>query len=101
MWVPHPRPGLFEVRRPADGVGRDRCHARPVGQSASTTVGGLAGPRPVSKDTTARLWDAATGREVAGYAWDVGPLNAVAFAADGMRAAVSGKKGTILVWDVD
>jgi WD40 repeat protein len=55
----------------------------------------------VSKDTTARLWDAATGRVTAAYAWDVGPLNAVAFAADGMRAAVSGKKGTILVWDVE
>jgi WD40 repeat protein len=55
----------------------------------------------VSKDTTARLWDAATGRETAAYAWDIGPLNAVAFAADGMRAAVSGKKGTILVWDLD
>jgi WD40 repeat protein len=55
----------------------------------------------VSKDTTARLWDAATGRETAAYAWDIGPLNAVAFAADGMRAAVSGKKGTILVWDVE
>jgi len=55
----------------------------------------------VSKDTTARLWDAATGRETAAYAWDVGPLNAVAFSADGMRAAVSGKKGTILGWDLD
>jgi WD40 repeat protein len=55
----------------------------------------------VSKDTTARLWDAATGREIAAYAWDIGPLNAVAFSADGMRAAVSGKKGTILVWDLD
>jgi WD40 repeat protein len=55
----------------------------------------------VSKDTTARLWGATTGRETAAYAWDIGPLNAVAFAADGMRAAVSGKKGTILVWDLD
>ena len=55
----------------------------------------------VSKDTTARLWDAATGRETAAYAWEIGPLNAVAFAADGMRAAVSGKKGTIVVWDVE
>jgi WD40 repeat protein len=55
----------------------------------------------VSKDTTARLWDTETGRETAAYAWDVGPLNAVAFAADGTRAAVSGKKGTILVWDVE
>jgi WD40 repeat protein len=55
----------------------------------------------VSRDTTARLWDAATGRETAAYAWDIGPLHAVAFTADGMRAAVSGKKGTILVWDVE
>ena len=55
----------------------------------------------VSKDMAARLWDAATGRETAAYAWDIGPLNAVAFSADGMRAAVSGKKGTLLVWDLD
>ncbi len=55
----------------------------------------------VSKDTAARLWVAATGRELAAYAWEIGPLNAVAVSADGMRAAVSGKKGTILVWDLD
>ncbi len=55
----------------------------------------------VGRDTAARLWDAATGRELAAYAWDIGPLYAVALAPDGMRAAVGGKNGTVLVWDLD
>jgi WD40 repeat protein len=55
----------------------------------------------VSNDTAARLWDADTGTETAAFAWELGPLKAVAFAADGMRAAASGKKGAIVVWDVD
>jgi WD40 repeat protein len=55
----------------------------------------------VSNDTVARLWDADTGKEKTAFAWDIGPLTAVAFSPDGMRAAVSGRKGDILVWDVE
>jgi len=55
----------------------------------------------VSNDTAARFWQADTGREKTAYGWDIGPLKAVAFAPDGLRAAASGKKGTIVVWDVD
>jgi len=55
----------------------------------------------VSNDTVARLWDVETGCEKAALAWGAGQLKAVAFAPDGMRAAASGKKGTIVVWDID
>jgi WD40 repeat protein len=55
----------------------------------------------VSNDTVARFWDTDTGRETVAYTWNIGPLKAVAFAADGLRAAASGKKGTIIVWDVE
>jgi len=55
----------------------------------------------VSNDTVARFWEADTGREKAAYGWDIGPLKAIAFAPDGLRAAASGKKGSIIVWDVD
>jgi WD40 repeat protein len=55
----------------------------------------------VSNDTAARLWDVETGGEKAALAWGAGQLKAVAFAPDGMRAAASGKKGTIVVWDID
>jgi WD40 repeat protein len=55
----------------------------------------------VSNDTIARFWDAETGREKAAYTWEMGHLKAVAFSPDGMRAAAAGKKGDIVVWDVE
>ncbi len=55
----------------------------------------------VSNDTTARFWDPNTGQQKAAYGWDIGPLKAVTFAPDGQRAAASGRKGTIVVWDVE
>jgi WD40 repeat protein len=55
----------------------------------------------VSNDTTARIWEADTGRPLAAYAWEMGQLKAIAFSPDGMRAAASGKKGTLVVWDVE
>jgi WD40 repeat protein len=55
----------------------------------------------VSYDATARLWESDTGRALAAYAWKIGPLKGIAFSPDGMRAAASGKRGTIVVWDVE
>ena len=54
-----------------------------------------------SWDKTVKFWDAGTGQEVASFEWPVGRVCAVAFAPDGLRAAVAGDAGTIVVWDVD
>jgi WD40 repeat protein len=51
-------------------------------------------------DATERLWDVDAGRERAAFNWDIGKVYAVAFAADGMRAAAGGQRN-IVVWDVD
>jgi WD40 repeat protein len=55
----------------------------------------------VSNDETVRLWDAETWRERTALAFEIGELQTVAFAPDGMRGAVGGRRGKIVVWDVD
>lgn len=52
-------------------------------------------------DGRVRLHETTTWREIAAYDWGVGPVTNVAFAPDGMKAAASGKRGLIVVWDVD
>jgi WD40 repeat protein len=51
-------------------------------------------------DGSVRLWDAATGRQRAAFDWQVGPVYAVAFAPDAMRAAAGGE-ADIVLWDLD
>ena len=46
------------------------------------------------------LWDAA-GTQLRRYAWGVKTPIAAAFARDGLRAAVGGRGGQIVVWDLD
>lgn len=46
-------------------------------------------------------WDAATGAEVYRFAPPVGPVHAVAVAADGLLAAAGGEGGKVAVWDLD
>jgi hypothetical protein len=46
-----------------------------------------------------RLWDLETGQSRGAFDWGIGPLTAVVFAPDGMKAAVAGRD-TIVVWDV-
>jgi WD40 repeat protein len=48
-----------------------------------------------------RFRDTATGKERAGFDWQVGAVSAVAFSPDGMLAAAGGDKGKVVVWDVD
>src|SRR5262249_31649225 len=54
-----------------------------------------------AKDGTVCLWEAASGRLLASYNWDINTIHGVRFAPDGMTAAVAGHEGTIIVWDVD
>ena len=35
------------------------------------------------------------------FAWDVGPVQALAFAADGLTCAAGGATGRVVLWDVD
>lgn len=53
------------------------------------------------EDETVRVWDAATGGELARMDWGLGPVHAVAFAPDGATAAASGEAPHLIVWDVE
>ncbi len=55
----------------------------------------------VSKEGAARVWDTATWTCERSFAWDAGPLRAVAVAPDGTRAAAAGDTGRVVVWDLD
>jgi WD40 repeat protein len=47
-----------------------------------------------------RVWDVATGHELASYKWDViGRVFCVTFAPDGLRLAAGGDAGRVVVWD--
>jgi hypothetical protein len=52
-------------------------------------------------DGAVRVWDAATGAAGPVFAWDIGPLTAVAVAPDGLTAATAGSKARVVVWDLD
>ena len=47
------------------------------------------------------MWSVSDGRQVNAFDWKVGPVTAVAVAPDGLTAAVAGKSGQIVVWDID
>src|SRR5262249_34296160 len=51
-------------------------------------------------DGTVRLWDVDSFKERACFDWKIGPIQAVAFAPDGMTGAVGGDQG-IVIFDVD
>jgi WD40 repeat protein len=55
----------------------------------------------VSNDTMAVLWDTTDWTEARTFAWDIGPLKAVAVAPDGSRAACGSDRGRVVVWDLD
>jgi WD40 repeat protein len=54
-----------------------------------------------AKDGVVCLWEAASGRLLASYDWDIGTIHCVRFAPDGMTAAVAGHAGAVILWDVD
>ena len=53
-----------------------------------------------SHDGAIRIWDLATGREVAALDWKIGPVTALAFAPDGLTCAAAGARGQVVLWDV-
>ena len=55
----------------------------------------------VSKDKTARFWDAVTFAEAKTFDWEIGKLLDLAFAPDGSMAAVAGDAGKIALFDLD
>jgi WD40 repeat protein len=58
------------------------------------------GTRIVSggEDGSVKVWDAASGTEVASYDWSIGKVRAIVFAPDGLTAAAGGD-GAVVVWD--
>jgi WD40 repeat protein len=52
------------------------------------------------KDSTLRIWDAATGRELRRLEGHLGPVNEVVFTRDGRSLVSAGEDATALVWDV-
>lgn len=54
-----------------------------------------------SNDTTVRLYDTASWQVAKTFAWEAGRLRSVAFAPDGLLAAVGTDSGKIVVWDID
>jgi WD40 repeat protein len=52
-------------------------------------------------DSTVRLWDTRTGVEKVRFDWNLGRIQAVAIAPDGMTAAAGSDNGNIIIWDVD
>jgi WD40 repeat protein len=53
-----------------------------------------------SRDGTVRMWESATGREVANHNWGVSELRALAFAPDGTTAVAAGQSA-LVIWDLD
>ena len=54
-----------------------------------------------SWDQTVRLWDAASGKEIACYDFGIGRIYCLTYAPDGLRIAAAGEKGTIAIWDAE
>jgi WD40 repeat protein len=52
-------------------------------------------------DGTVRFWDSGAARELACFDWEIGRVNRVAFAPDGMTAVAAGHLGLAVRWDVE
>ncbi len=52
-------------------------------------------------DSTVRLWEVASRVECQRYDWQLGRINALALAPDGMTAAVGGDHRDVIIWDLE
>lgn len=55
----------------------------------------------VSNDRTVRVWETDTWTESAVFEWQLGRATSLAIAPDGLRAAVGGGTGKIIIFDLD
>jgi hypothetical protein len=79
---------------------RARCKGHRLEVTALAFTPDCQGLLSASADRSVRLWDVPTGRQRAGWGWELGPLTCVACAPDGLTAAAGGTKSGLIVWDV-
>jgi len=75
-----------------------KAHEGPVNSAAFSPDGTRI--VTASWDNTARLWDAASGREIAALKGHEGPVHSAAFSPDGTRIVTASDDRTARVWDV-
>ncbi|CAN0281254.1 unnamed protein product, partial [Phaeothamnion confervicola] len=97
-----PAPGKAALVCPSDGTGSTLVLTGHTGHVSAVAFHPQR-PRLLSAgaDGTVRVWDTASGAEAGAFDWRVGPLTAVAVAPDGLSAAVAGRGGHIVTWDLD
>ena len=86
------------------GLGRDRAGRSPPSPGTTTGSGARRSPRrrrivTASGDGTARVWDAATGREVTALRGHEDEVNSAVFSPDGARIVTGSGDKTARIWD--
>src|SRR5262249_43416843 len=91
----------LSITRPEGPGGKDRILGKDLGQVAGVAFS-AAGDRAAAAcgDHTVRVWEVASGREVALLAGHDRPVRSVAFAPDGHHLVSAGLDGKLLLWDL-
>jgi WD40 repeat protein len=71
----------------------------PDGTRIVTASGSVATDRYANDDNTARIWDAATGTELAILRGHEGPVHSAVFSPDGSRIVTASNDNTARIWD--